>query len=146
MRVTVQRVQSASCTVDNKLISQTNFGYMLLIGFTHNDTLDNVEKMCKKIANLRVFDDENGKMNKSIIDVNGQILAISQFTLYADATHGNRPSFVDAMEPAKANDLYQKMITILNDEYHIKTLGGSFGAHMILHPVCDGPVTINLEL
>ena len=145
MRVTIQKVQYANCVVDNQLVNEINNGYMLLIGFTHNDSITNVEKACKKIANLRIFEDEFGKMNLSIKDVNGSILAISQFTLYADSNKGNRPSFVESMEPQKANELYLKMIEILNNEYNIVTKGGQFGAHMILNPVCDGPVTINLE-
>lgn len=145
MKVTIQRVSSASCVVNNQLINKIDHGYMLLIGFTHNDTLENVNKMCKKIANLRVFEDQNDKMNLSIKDVNGSILAISQFTLYADCNGGNRPSFVDSMRPDPANELYLKMIDILNNEYQIPTFGGVFGAHMYLNPICDGPVTINLE-
>ena len=145
MKVTIQRVSSASCVVNNQLINKIEHGYMLLIGFTHNDTLENVNKMCKKIANLRIFEDQNDKMNLSIKDVNGSILAISQFTLYADCNGGNRPSFVDSMRPDPANELYLKMIDILNNEYQIPTFGGVFGAHMYLNPICDGPVTINLE-
>lgn len=145
MKVTIQRVSSASCVVNNQLINKIDHGYMLLIGFTHNDTLENVNKMCKKIANLRVFEDQNDKMNLSIKDVKGSILAISQFTLYADCNGGNRPSFVDSMRPDPANELYLKMIDILNNEYQIPTFGGVFGAHMYLNPICDGPVTINLE-
>ena len=145
MKVTIQRVSSASCVVNNQLINKIDHGYMLLIGFTHNDTLENVNKMCKKIANLRIFEDQNDKMNLSIKDVNGSILAISQFTLYADCNGGNRPSFVDSMRPDPANELYLKMIDILNNEYQIPTFGGVFGAHMYLNPICDGPVTINFE-
>lgn len=145
MRVCVQRVLEASCVVDGKIVAQTNKGYMLLVGFTHSDTLDNVTKMAKKIASLRIFSDSEGKMNLSIKDVGGQILCISQFTMYADSVKGNRPSFVASMEPHQANELYLKLINLLNEEYHIKTLPGVFGAHMELHPVCDGPVTINLE-
>ena len=145
MRVTIQKVRYANCVVEGQLISEINHGYMLLIGFTHDDNIEKIEKACKKIANLRIFEDEFGKMNLSIKEVNGSILAISQFTLYADSRKGNRPSFVDSMEPTKANELYLKMIDILNNEYQIITKGGKFGAHMVLNPVCDGPVTINLE-
>ena len=145
MRVTIQRVSSASCIVNGEIINKIDQGFMLLIGFTHEDTLDNVKKMCKKIANLRVFEDDNEKMNLSIKDISGSILAISQFTLYADCNGGNRPSFVNSMRPEPANQLYLKMIDILNNEYNIPTFGGVFGAHMYLNPICDGPVTINLE-
>ncbi|MBR2891619.1 MAG: D-tyrosyl-tRNA(Tyr) deacylase [Bacilli bacterium] len=145
MRVTVQRVLEASCVVDNKVVSKISKGFMLLIGFTHEDTIENVKKMCKKIANMRIFEDINEKMNLSIKDVSGEILAISQFTLYADSSQGNRPSFINSMKSELANSLYLEMIKILNEEYQIPTKGGVFGAHMYLHPVCDGPVTINLE-
>lgn len=145
MKVTLQRVTYANCVVDNQLISEINHGYMLLVGFTHGDTIDNVKKMAKKVANLRIFEDENEKMNLSIIDVKGEILAISQFTLYADTSAGNRPSFVNSMRPEPANELYQQFVNILINEYHVPTKMGVFGAHMVLNPVCDGPVTINME-
>ncbi len=146
MKVTVQRVKKANCVVNNIEISKINNGLMLLVGFTHTDTIENVRKMCKKIANLRIFEDEKEKMNLSILDVKGEILAISQFTLYADATQGNRPSFINSMKPNEANELYEDFITILKNEYNIKTLKGQFGEHMYLNVECDGPVTINLEL
>lgn len=145
MKVVLQRVTSANCIVDKVVVSCINKGYLLLIGFTHNDTLSNVQKMAKKIANLRVFEDEAGKMNLSIKDVDGSILAISQFTLYADPSSGNRPSFINAMRPEEANALYEEFVKILNNDYQIITKKGVFGAHMVLNPVCDGPVTINLE-
>lgn len=145
MKVVLQRVKSANCIVNKEIVSEIDKGYLLLVGFTQQDSLENVQKMAKKIANLRVFDDEMGKMNLSINDINGSILAISQFTLYADATSGNRPSFVKAMCPQDANFLYEEFIKILNRDYQIVTKKGIFGAHMELHPVCDGPVTINLE-
>lgn len=145
MRVVLQRVKRANCIVDNKIVSEIEKGYLLLVGFTHNDSIENVRKMAKKIANLRVFEDNEGKMNLSIKSVNGSILAISQFTLYADPNSGNRPSFIDAMRPVPANQLYETFIDILNSEYEITTKKGVFGAEMELNPVCDGPVTINLE-
>lgn len=145
MKVILQRVKSANCIVNNEIVSEIEKGYLLLVGFTHTDELENVKKMAKKIANLRVFEDEMGKMNLSIKDVNGCILAISQFTLYADPTSGNRPSFINAMRPDEANYLYEKFVEILNNDYKIITKKGVFGSHMELYPVCDGPVTINLE-
>lgn len=145
MKVTIQKVQYANCIVENHLISEINKGYMILVGFTHDDTIEKVKKTCKKIANLRIFEDEAGKMNLSIKDINGSILLISQFTLYADCNGGNRPSFINSMHQEKANELYLEMISILNNEYNINTKGGQFGAHMVLNPICDGPVTINLE-
>lgn len=145
MKVTVQRVLQASCIVEGEVVSAIGPGLLLLIGFTTTDTINEVELMVKKIANLRIFEDENGKMNHSIHSINGQILAISQFTLYADTHKGNRPSFINSMNPILANDLYQKMIDLLNKEYNIDTKPGLFGAHMKLDVLCDGPVTINLE-
>ncbi len=145
MRVILQRVKRANCIVDNKIVSEINKGYLLLVGFTHNDNIENVKKMSKKIANLRVFEDEVGKMNLSIKNVDGSILAISQFTLYADPASGNRPSFIEAMKPIPANELYEEFVKILNEEYQIITKKGVFGAEMELNPVCDGPVTISLE-
>ena len=145
MRVVLQRVKSANCVVDNKIVNEINTGYLLLIGFTHTDTIDNVKKMAKKISALRVFTDEFDKMNLSIKNVNGEILAISQFTLYADPNSGNRPSFINAMKPDLADGLYEEFVKLMNTEYQIVTKKGVFGAHMELHAVCDGPVTINLE-
>lgn len=145
MRVILQRVKRANCIVNNNIVSEIEHGYLLLVGFTHTDNLDNINKMAKKIANLRVFEDSEGKMNLSIKSVNGSILAISQFTLYADPASGNRPSFIDAMRPVPANELYEKFVEILNNEYQIITKKGVFGADMELNPVCDGPVTISLE-
>ena len=145
MKITLQRVSYANCVVNNELVSEINHGYMILVGFTHSDTIENVKKMAKKVANLRVFEDDNEKMNLSILDVKGEILAISQFTLYADTLAGNRPSFINSMRPIPANELYQEFVKILTEEYHIPTKKGVFGAHMILNPVCDGPVTINME-
>lgn len=145
MKVVLQRVKKANCIVDENIVSEIEKGYLLLVGFTHSDTMDNVLKMAKKIANLRIFEDENDKMNLSIKDVKGSILAISQFTLYADPTSGNRPSFVEAMRPVPANELYEEFVKVLNEEYQVITKKGIFGADMELNPVCDGPVTINLE-
>ena len=146
MRVTIQRVNNANCVTNGKVVSEIKKGLMLLVSFTHTDSIENVNKMAKKIANLRIFNDQEDKMNLSIIDVKGEILSISQFTLYGDALKGNRPSFVQSMEKNKANDLYLAFNNILNSEYHIPTFGGSFGEHMVLNVSCDGPVTINLEL
>lgn len=145
MKVVLQRVQYANCIVEKEMVSEINKGYLLLVGFTHSDTIENVKKMAKKISALRVFTDEFDKMNLSIKDVNGEILAISQFTLYADPNSGNRPSFINAMKPDSAEALYQEFVKILNEEYQITTKKGVFGAHMELHTICDGPVTINLE-
>ena len=145
MKVVVQKVLSASCTVDNKITGKIDQGFMLLVGFTHSDTTENVLKMAKKISGLRIFEDEAGKMNLSIKDVGGKILSISQFTLYGDCNKGNRPSFVNSMAPDAASKLYDYFNEVLRNDYQMVVETGIFGAHMILDPICDGPVTIELE-
>ena len=141
MRVVVQRVLNASCTIDGKIYSEIGKGYLLLVGFTHADSIKEVKYLAKKIANLRVFEDENGKMNLSLKTVNGKILSISQFTLYADTKDGNRPAFINAMKPQEASHLYD----LFNEElrqYDIEVLTGVFGADMKINLINDGPVTI----
>lgn len=145
MRVLVQRVSEASCIVNKQVISNIEKGFLLLVGLTHSDTIEEVQYMAKKIANLRIFEDENHKLNKSILDVKQEILSISQFTLYGDTVKGNRPSFTDALEPVKAKELYLKLSEILSTEYNIKTQNGVFGEHMEISLVNDGPVTLLLE-
>lgn len=145
MKVIVQRVLRANCVVDNSVVSEINRGLMVLVGFTIGDNKENIKQMVKKICNLRIFEDESGKMNLSIHHIGGDILSISQFTLYANPYSGNRPSFVDALDPVNASILYSEF----NDELS-KCLGkivkcGVFGADMKLDIVCDGPVTISLE-
>ena len=144
MRVVVQRVKHSGCTVDSKLICSIDKGFMLLIGFKKTDTLVELEKVIKKVSGLRIFEDENGKMNKSLKDVNGEILAISQFTLYADSKHGNRPSFTEAMEYRKANEYYDLFCDKLN-QLGLVTKKGIFGADMKIDLINDGPVTIILD-
>lgn len=146
MRIVVQRVSRAKCIVDGNVVSEINKGYMLLVGLTHTDTIKEVEKLAQKVNNLRIFEDEFGKINLNIHDVNGEILSISQFTLYADTKKSNRPSFTASMAPTIAKELYEKFNEILNTQYNIVTKPGVFGAHMDLDIVCDGPVTITLEI
>lgn len=146
MRVIVQRVESAKCIVDGKVTGEIGKGYMLLVGFTHHDTEDNIKKMVKKIINLRIFDDEDGKMNLNIKSVGGEILSISQFTLYGNCDNGNRPYFIEALPSNQALPLYLKFNSLLKSEGNLKVEEGIFGAHMYLYPVCDGPVTITLEM
>ena len=145
MKVIVQRVESASCIVDDNVVGSISHGFMLLVGFTHTDNEAKCAQMAKKIVNLRIFEDEAGKMNKSILDVDGNILSISQFTLYANPYSGNRPSFVDAMKPDAASNLYNKFNVMLEEALNKKVETGIFGADMKLTPVCTGPVTIELE-
>lgn len=144
MRVVIQRVLKADCIVNKEIVSSIEHGLMLLVGFTHTDSEKEVEKMALKIAKLRIFEDSSGKMNLSVKDAGGSILSISQFTLYANSKDGNRPSFVQAMNPKIAFELYEKF------NQKIKSLGipiyfGIFGADMKLDIICDGPVTIHLE-
>ncbi len=145
MKVVVQRVSTAKCIVDNKITGSINKGFMLLVGFTDGDNEEKMQKMAKKIAGLRIFEDENDKMNLNLSQVNGEILSISQFTLYGNPYEGNRPSFVDAMNPKDASILYLRFNQILRDDYHFKVEEGIFGAHMDLDIICDGPTTIMLE-
>lgn len=144
MKVLVQRVLSSSVEVDNKIVGQINKGLMLLVGFTDSDTDKEIDYMVDKIINLRIFDDENGVMNKSLIDVNGSILSISQFTLYADTRKGRRPSYIKALSGDKAILLYDKFNNKLKEE-NIKVETGIFEADMKVSLINDGPITIMLE-
>lgn len=144
MRAIVQRALDASCTVDGKVISSIDKGFMILVGFTHTDTIDEIKLLSRKIAGLRVFEDECGKLNKGIKDIDGSILAISQFTLYADCKKGNRPSFTEAMHFEKANDMFNIFVEELR-QYDINVSTGVFGADMKIKFTNDGPVTIILD-
>ena len=144
MRAIVQRSLEASCVVDGKVVGSIDKGFMILVGFTHTDTLEEIKLLTRKIAGLRVFEDECGKLNKSIKDVNGSILAISQFTLYADCKKGNRPSFTEAMHFEKANDMFNIFVEELR-QYEINVETGVFGADMKIKFTNDGPVTIILD-
>ncbi len=144
MRVIVQRAINAKCIVENEITGQIDKGYMLLVGFTHKDTLKEVNHLAKKIIGLRIFEDEMGKLNKSIIDVNGSILAISQFTLYADSKKGNRPSFTNAMKYEEANNLFLEFVNELK-KYNIKVATGIFGEDMKIEFTNVGPTTIILD-
>ena len=144
MRVVIQRAKYASCTVSNKITGKIDKGFMILVGFKEGDTLDDMDKVLKKVIGLRIFEDENGKMNKSLHDVNGGILAISQFTLYADCRHGNRPGFTDAMRYDNASKYYDLFCDKL-EEAGIHTERGIFGADMKIELINDGPVTIIMD-
>lgn len=143
MRVLIQRSKKSSVSVDNKIISKIESGLVLLVGFTEGDTSEDINYMVKKITNLRIFDDENGVMNKSILDVGGSILSISQFTLYADTKKGNRPSYIKAMKGDKAIHLYDKFNETLNQ--YVETKTGIFGADMQVNITNDGPITIVMD-
>lgn len=143
MRVIVQRCSNAKCNVNNKTISEIDNGLMLLVGFTDSDNKDVIEKMVNKIINLRIFPDKEGVMNLSILDTKGSILSISQFTLYADTSKGNRPSYIKAMKGPKAVLLYEYFNKRLSD--FVPTKGGVFGADMEISLTNMGPTTIMLE-
>lgn len=143
MKIIVQRSKEASVSVNGELINKIDKGLVLLVGFTHTDTLEDINYLVKKVINLRIFDDENGVMNKSILDGGGEILSISQFTLYADSKKGNRPSYINALGGSDAIKLYEIFNQKLNE--HINTLPGVFGADMQVNLTNDGPVTIILE-
>ncbi len=144
MRGVVQRVRHASVSVDNKIIGRINHGIMLLLGVEDTDDEKDLEYMCEKVPNLRIFEDENGKMNKNLTDVKGSILVISQFTLLGDARKGRRPSFIAAAAPDKAIPMYESFIENMKKR-EIITESGEFGADMQVELVNDGPVTILLD-
>lgn len=144
MRGVIQRVKHANVSVDNKIIGSINHGILLFLGVEDIDDEKDLEYMCDKVPNLRIFEDENGKMNKSMIDVNGSLLVISQFTLLGDARKGRRPSFIQAAIPEKAIPMYEEFIKRMK-ERNIITESGEFGADMQVELVNDGPVTILLD-
>ncbi len=144
MKVVVQRSKKASCTVNNKIVGSIENGLVLLVGFTQGDNIDNIKYLVKKIINLRIFNDENNIMNKSILDNKDyQILSISQFTLYADTKKGNRPSYISALNSIEASILYDKFNEELKKYLPVET--GIFGADMQINLINDGPITIILE-
>lgn len=144
MRAVIQRVKATTLSVDGKLISEIPFGLAVYLGVKVGDTEKNAQAMAKKIAALRIFEDENGKMNKSVKEVGGEILLISQFTLLGDCSHGNRPSFIEAERPEKANPLYEYAAKLLR-ENGVTVKQGVFGADMKIRQFNDGPVTIIYE-
>lgn len=144
MKVVVQRCKRAKVSVNNQVVGAINEGVMLLVGFTQNDSLKEIKYLANKVINLRIFDDENGVMNKSLKDVNGSILSISQFTLYADTSRGRRPSYIKALNGKEASNLYDKFNEELkNNNIHVET--GIFGSEMEVDFINDGPITIILE-
>ena len=145
MRALIQRVTSASVKVDGEIVGKIGKGFLIFLGVYEEDTEEKIEKLTKKIVNLRIFNDENDKMNLSIKDVKGEILLISQFTLCADTRKGNRPSFVSAKNPKDANVIYEKTIESIRSE-GIIVEKGIFGADMKVELLNDGPVTILLDI
>jgi D-tyrosyl-tRNA(Tyr) deacylase len=144
MRVVLQVVQNASCTIDNKLFSSIGKGFLLLVGFTEGDNEEVINKMIDKIVSLRIFPDENGKTNLGFMDTHGEILCISQFTLYADVSHGRRPSFIEALRPEKATKLYDYTIEYIK-KYVPDVKTGVFGADMKIQLLNDGPFTLMID-
>ena len=144
MRVVVQRVTSSKVVVDGKTIGEIKKGFNLLIGISKEDTIEDLKYIKDKVVNLRVFEDENDKMNLSLLDVKGDILAISQFTLYGDCRKGRRPNFMEAEGGERANSLYNRFVELLK-ETNLKVQTGEFGAHMMVDIQNDGPVTLILD-
>ena len=145
MRIVLQRVKSASVSIEGLVVGEIEQGFLLLVGVGPNDTRDDASYLARKIAGMRIFSDENGKMNLSIDQVGGKILSVSQFTLFADTKKGNRPSFTGAASPEAANKLYEEFNEILRTEYGLIVETGEFGADMQVSLVNDGPVTILLD-
>ncbi|WP_374948541.1 D-aminoacyl-tRNA deacylase [Mucilaginibacter sp.] len=145
MRAILQRVTQASCTVDGNITGQIGLGFLVLLGIEDADTDDDLQWLAQKIVGMRVFSDEGGMMNKALADVGGDILLISQFTLFAQTKKGNRPSFIKAARPDKAIPLYEKMISTLEMLMGKKIATGIFGADMKISLINDGPVTIMMD-
>jgi len=144
MKFVIQRVSRAQVIVDNKITGKIDKGFLVLIGITHTDTKENADKLVKKLINLRIFEDENQKINLSLKDVGGSLLLVSQFTLYENCERGNRPDFIQAAKPDYANELYEYIIEKCK-ESEIEVQTGIFGADMKVDLLNDGPVTIILE-
>ncbi|MBD3617186.1 MAG: D-tyrosyl-tRNA(Tyr) deacylase [Gracilimonas sp.] len=145
MKAVIQRVRSSSVMVDNEITGAIDQGLLVLLGIHENDSDEQLEWMCNKISKLRIFEDEEGKMNKSVQDVSGGILVVSQFTLYANSDKGTRPSFIEAARPEKAEPMYEDMIEWFKNNTNLDIQSGEFGAMMSVKLENDGPVTIILE-
>ena len=144
MKALIQRVKKASVTIENQLYSQINNGLLVFVGVEKNDTKENAEKLAQKIIKLRIFEDENNKMNKSVQDVNGEMLIVSQFTLCGNCQKGTRPSFDNSASIALANELYEYFVTCIKNS-NLKTKTGKFQAMMDVELINDGPVTFFIE-
>jgi D-tyrosyl-tRNA(Tyr) deacylase len=143
MKLVIQRVKEANVKVENKVVGKIGNGFVVLIGVKKSDTKKEADFLVRKLLNLRIFEDENDKMNLSIQDVKGELLLISQFTLYGDASHGNRPSFIEAEEPKKADELYEYFCDECSEVVHVEK--GIFQTHMEVSLVNEGPCTIVIE-
>lgn len=145
MKLVIQRVKNARVTVDNTVVGEISQGFLVLMGVSETDTEFECEKLCDKMINLRIFTDENDKTNLSLTDVEGEILVVSQFTLYADCRKGNRPSFINAGNPQKANKLYEYFIKLCREKVDTRVEHGVFGADMKVSLTNDGPFTVILD-
>lgn len=145
MRVVIQRVSKASVTVDNKRIAKIKEGLLLFLGIENSDTLEDIEWLSRKIVNLRIFNDDDGVMNKSLLDLNGDAIVVSQFTLHAATKKGNRPSYIKAARPEVAIPLYEQFVAQLENDLDKKVGAGIFGADMKVKLLNDGPVTILID-
>lgn len=145
MRVVIQRVSSSSVSIGGEVVAAIGYGMMVLVGFEEADTQEDIDWMCRKIAALRIFDDENGVMNLSVVDTDGEVLVVSQFTLFASTKKGNRPSYIFAAKPETAIPLYEKFKKTLSDCIGKEVKCGEFGAEMEVALVNDGPVTIIID-
>jgi D-tyrosyl-tRNA(Tyr) deacylase len=145
LKLVVQRVKKSNLKIKNKLYSSINTGILILIGISKNDNYEMAKELANKIIKLRIFNDDNGKMNKNIMQIKGEVLVVSQFTLYADTNKGNRPSFINAAKPELAISLYNHFIDELQKLISSKVRTGKFGADMKIELINDGPVTIILE-
>ena len=145
MKLVIQRVLESKVLVNQKIVAQISHGLLVLVGFTANDTVNQVDYLVRKLLALRIFEDDAGKMNLSVNDIHGEILVVSQFTLYADTQKGNRPSFIQAAKPEIAIPLYESFIQKLKQSSDLVIQNGIFGADMKVHLINDGPVTIIME-
>lgn len=145
MKLVIQRVKKSILKINGVNISSIGYGMVILIGISKDDNSSKLKKVVSKLSKLRIFNDHNGKMNKNINDINGEILVVSQFTLYADLKKGNRPSFINAAEPIKASKIYHNFIEELQTVINTKVMTGKFGADMKVELINDGPVTLILE-
>ncbi|TPV31969.1 D-tyrosyl-tRNA(Tyr) deacylase [Paucihalobacter ruber] len=145
MRVVIQRVSKASVEVENNITAKIDTGILVLLGVEHADSEEDASWLCKKIANLRIFDDENGVMNRSLIEVDGEVIVVSQFTLHAATKKGNRPSYIKAAKPETAIPLYEYFVRNLETEINKPVQTGKFGAMMDVHLTNSGPVTILID-
>lgn len=145
MKLVIQRVKEANITINGEYSGQISKGFVVLLGVCNDDTTQTADKLLKKLLGLRIFEDENGKTNLALKDVNGELMVVSQFTLYADCRNGNRPSFTNAGSPVHAEEIYDYMIDHIKSQYPGKLVTGSFGADMQISLINDGPFTIILD-